>query len=343
MPGTRRKVVKTDPVEESEDSCDDDDKCKDEQQSGSASNKYQSEKRPAQWMFMLSDEILKRDSNVDNLPVLAHLRHPRTDKCSLFMFSDEDRTVHELYQFKEEYSSWLIGDTVQSDGSMYITTPVDCVFLALPYLIKAAQTGKFMTLDQIITDDDYAECRRLVTACERCDLHLVTDVKGGDDLKAYKYNEEKTLSWLKRKTERLSTELSDKNVFVGLAKAADLVHSRASPEEYLRYAHGMVSDYLSIDMANSLREHLGIPAVLEKRPSDANNPPAKFEYTQFLVLLCREFKLEDMKPSEDYSQNWKQETKENKAKQTAAQKKLDKVDKSGMKSMMSFFSPKQKS
>ncbi|KAH3862903.1 hypothetical protein DPMN_025878 [Dreissena polymorpha] len=50
-----------------------------------------------------------------------------------------------------------------------------------------------------------------------------------------------------------------------------------------------------------------------------------------------------MKPSEDYSQNWKQETKENKAKQTAAQKKLDKVDKSGMKSMMSFFSPKQKS
>ncbi|KAH3862904.1 hypothetical protein DPMN_025879 [Dreissena polymorpha] len=57
MPGTRRKVVKTDPVEESEDSCDDDDKCKDEQQSGSASNKYQSEKRPAQWMFMLSGKL----------------------------------------------------------------------------------------------------------------------------------------------------------------------------------------------------------------------------------------------------------------------------------------------
>lgn len=40
------------------------------------------------------------------------------------------------------------------------------------------QLGKYMTLDQIVTDEDYTDCHRLHTACEKCDLEHVADVKG---------------------------------------------------------------------------------------------------------------------------------------------------------------------
>jgi len=35
-----------------------------------------------------------------------------------------------------------------------------------------------MTLDQIITDEDFPECRRLANVCEACDLDTVAEVKG---------------------------------------------------------------------------------------------------------------------------------------------------------------------
>ncbi|XP_052783204.1 ribonuclease H2 subunit B-like [Mya arenaria] len=154
---------------------------------------------------------------------------------------------------------------------------------------------------------------------------------GDDDLMAYKYSQEKTLSWLKLKTERLSRSLSQKNICVSGARAEDLVHSKANHEEYLRYAFGIVSDYLPVDLASRLREHLGIPAVIEKRPSDAANPPSK------------RIKLEDITPTEDYSKNVVLEKKDSKGKQTTAQKKLEKTDKTGMRSLTAFFSPKPKS
>uniref|UniRef100_A0A8W8IXT1 Uncharacterized protein n=1 Tax=Magallana gigas TaxID=29159 RepID=A0A8W8IXT1_MAGGI len=80
----------------------------------------------------------------------------------------------------------------------------------------------------------------------------------------------------------------------------------------------MVSAYL----------HYRIPEVVEKKE---NEPPNK------------KAKLGDITPTEDYSQE-KADTKSAKTgKLTAGQKKLSKVDKSGMKSLASFFSPKAKS
>ncbi|XP_052782366.1 ribonuclease H2 subunit B-like [Mya arenaria] len=288
-------------------------------------------KTPTQWLFLMNDEITKHDGNVENNPVVAALRHPKTDKKALYVFSQADGSVHELLHFQEECRSWLIEQTVHSDGSLYVTTQVDPVFLVLPYLIKAEQTGKFITLEQIIIDEDFPECERLITACKSQDLHHVSEVKGDDDLMAYKYSQEKTLSWLKLKTERLSRSLSQKNICVSGARAEDLVHSKANHEEYLRYAFGIVSDYLPVDLASRLREHLGIPAVIEKRPSDAANPPSK------------RIKLEDITPTEDYSKNVVLEKKDSKGKQTTAQKKLEKTDKTGMRSLTAFFSPKPKS
>lgn len=34
------------------------------------------------------------------------------------------------------YRSWLIEDSVKSDGKMHLSTPIDPIFLVLPYLRK---------------------------------------------------------------------------------------------------------------------------------------------------------------------------------------------------------------
>ncbi|KAL4219811.1 Ribonuclease H2 subunit B [Mactra antiquata] len=317
MPATRKNKI-----------CDSDDETEDIE---STSVKKYVRQDVSQWIFMINDEAIKYDPNGDSQFLVCGLKHPRTGKKCLYLFNTGSMKIYEITQFKEEFRSWLIDETVQNDSSIYITTPIDPVFLVLPYLIKTADSGRYMTLDQVIIDENYPECARLVDCCSDVDLEKVADIKGSGDIKAYRYNKEKTLSWLKIKTERVSVTLNDKDICViSGVKASELVKAKASNEEYMRYAHGLVSDYLPSELSSSLREYLGIPALAEKRPSDAGNPPNK------------RTKLEDITPNEDYSKNVKIEEKTSKGKQSIAQKKLDKVDKKGMKSMMSFFSPKSK-
>lgn len=45
-----------------------------------------------------------------------------------------DGHLQEVNWYKERYRSWFVGDSVQEDGSMYLCTPVDPLFLALPLL-----------------------------------------------------------------------------------------------------------------------------------------------------------------------------------------------------------------
>ena len=40
------------------------------------------------------------------------------------------------------------------------------------------QSGKYMTLDQIVTDEEFTECHKLHTACENCNLEYIAGVKG---------------------------------------------------------------------------------------------------------------------------------------------------------------------
>lgn len=36
------------------------------------------------------------------------------------------------------FRSWFIEDTVKSEGKMYLSTPIDPIFLVLPYLRKVS-------------------------------------------------------------------------------------------------------------------------------------------------------------------------------------------------------------
>ncbi|XP_060063850.1 ribonuclease H2 subunit B-like [Ylistrum balloti] len=284
-----------------------------------------------QWVFLMNDSIIEKNPNAEDKPTFCKLRHPKTDKGAIFVFSNDEQDIHEVTSFKEEFRSWFIGNQIQSDGSLRLTSIVDPLFLVLPYLIKAEKSGKFMTIDQVVIDDDFPECHRLYKTAGMSELHQVSDVKGDDDLRVYRYNKEKTMSWLQGKTDKLADVLSSKGICVSGAQSSSFIRSKrlstATTDDYRRFAHGMVCDYLPSFLGQELLIHLGLPEESEK--TEATEPPAK------------RMKTENSGPTEDYSQG-KSNVKVKTIKMNKAQSLLSKVDKSGMKSLSSFFSPKTK-
>lgn len=289
-----------------------------------------------QWVMIAEEKFLDGDNNEENNVCFCKLRHPKSENAAMYMIAGGGQSVSEVSRFSPDYGSWLIGNSLQKDGGILMTTPVDPVFLILPYLINAGKSGKYMTLDQIVHDMDFPECIQLLNCAGIDSLDYVTDVKGADDFKAYRYNKDKTLSWLRLKAENVVEALRNKDVRVSEsgAHSADFVRSKKDQSDdadaYMKYACGLVSDYLPLDVAADLRDYLGIK---ESSVSEVEEPPSK---------KARLSSSTDIAPTEDYSNSGKDLKKQNSkgSKQTTAQKKLSKVDKSGMKSISSFFSPK---
>lgn len=46
--------------------------------------------------------------------------------------------LQEMNWYKERYRAWFVGDYVLGDGGLYLSTPIDPLFLALP-LLKASR------------------------------------------------------------------------------------------------------------------------------------------------------------------------------------------------------------
>jgi ribonuclease H2 subunit B len=286
-------------------------------------------------VLIAQENVFETYGNVQQKPAFTALRHPRTDQKALYMFSDEGRRVHEIVTFNEVHRSWFIGDCVKQDGTFHIATPVDPVFLLLPYLTRASAQNDvlFRQLECIAEDEKFPETSRL-TACSLDDLHLVTEVKGADDYQVYRYDEDKTLAWLRLKVDKVAETLKESLVnvtsaamvttFVRSTKYADSVQG-----DYTRYACDLVSEYLQPELAKRLQSHLGIDASTEFE-TVAKGEPLKKKSRLDSVLT----------PTEDYSQLVGVPDNKKSEKKTSAQRKLSKVDTQGMKSMSSFFSAK---
>lgn len=70
-----------------------------------------------------------------------------------------------------------------------------------------------MPLEQVLHDEDFPDTSRLVK-CKTLKLSSVADQKGDESLQAFKYNEDKTLNWLKNKVEKVSEVLKQKGIHV---------------------------------------------------------------------------------------------------------------------------------
>ncbi|XP_032385145.1 ribonuclease H2 subunit B isoform X2 [Etheostoma spectabile] len=261
------------------------------------------------WVVIAADSVIDTQKN-DSDPAFVRLRNPSTDAASLYMLSSGDVHLFEVKAFEEDFHSWFVGQTVQRDGRLLYVTPMDPLYLILPYLMKSGKEGKFQPVDQVVVDEEFPACSRLLS-CTRslAFLHHIAEEKEVGKQKFYRYNQEKTMNWLKKKVERTVATLKARSISVGEGvKSITYIRVKSESdyheEDYLRYAHGLISQYLSEDLSKALLNHLQLPELTSLKETEPPSKPPK--------------------------------------KMTAAQKSLAKVDKTGMKTMSSFFSPKAK-
>ncbi|XP_046614728.1 ribonuclease H2 subunit B isoform X2 [Neodiprion virginianus] len=223
------------------------------------------------WVFLMKGDGLENTDG--SSPDVVKLRHPASNQPAMFVFSPGDTTVQEVLTFDENKRSWFIDDNVKSDGKMHLSTPIDPIFLVLPYLRKSQQV---MPLDQILRDEDYPGTSRLAR-CQNLKLSLIADRKGDEELQAFKFNEDKAMVWLQKKVGRVAEILRQKGVHVSQgAVSATYVksnkHESGTEVEYLKYAHGIVSEYLAEDLSKKLAQHLSLPDDPENKKRKSNSP-----------------------------------------------------------------------
>ncbi|XP_061648731.1 ribonuclease H2 subunit B isoform X1 [Phyllopteryx taeniolatus] len=289
------------------------------------------------WVVIAAGSVLDSQRK-DSEPTFVRLRNPATDAASLYMLSGGggDLQLYEVKAFEEDFRSWFVGQTVQRDGRLLFVTPMDPLYLILPYSIKSGKDGKFQPVAQMVMDEEFPACTRLLS-CVRslASMHHITDEKEVGSLQFHRYSREKTMAWLKKKVEKTVLVLKKKNISVGEGvKSSTYVRvkmeSDSSEEDYLSYAHGLISEYISQDLSKDLRHHLQLPEVTSPKETE---PPFK----------KRKLSDKPVEPGEDYTQfNSGDFARKPPKKLTAAQKNLAKADKSGMKTMSSFFSPQVK-
>jgi hypothetical protein len=133
------------------------------------------------------------------------LSHPRTKQEQSYAVDHQSKTVFELIQSSRSHSSWFINDQhVLPDGSLYLVTPINLIFLFLPSLWSQARTD-FIPLPKIINDS--LKQLQLDDSFILEKLDLVCDINSDEQL--IKLNEEKLISWLRDRIDRLKKHVAD--------------------------------------------------------------------------------------------------------------------------------------
>lgn len=277
--------------------------------------------------FVLPNKYAAEDEQTHSI---VPLPHPKTEASSLYLKADSGEYL-ELVKYKEKRGSWIVEDFVEPDGSLYVATPMDPLFFAVALLQKS---NKFRPLEDFVEDNLYPNLLSVINSCSSR-LRHVADIKELGEDRVYRYNESKCIAWLTKKVKAVAAALESADIQVGATcVTAALVRSkrdtRPTNEDYMVTAHSIVADYVPPALGLLLKSSLGLdkkPAA-DKKAEAPSSPPPKKQRT------------EPVEPLEDYSQGTPKNglfkpTKTPKL--TASQKKLQKVDKTGMKSISSFF------
>jgi ribonuclease H2 subunit B len=191
----------------------------------------------------------------------------------MFVKSNDGATIYELLQFNEKHRSFFIGSTVCSNGKIYLTTKIDPLFIFVQYLEEQCKT-RAQPLDQVL--EGPAGLFLKVLKIEQ--MKMIADQKGPDDLRAFMYNEKKTLQWLKKKFMIIQKSLRAQHIVSGGATSMNFVKSSADEEivdedAINEAALGIISEYISLDLIDNLDKFYGISEkskepIAQKRKSE---------------------------------------------------------------------------
>jgi len=195
------------------------------------------------------------------------------------MFIAADDQIYELLVFNEKFRSFFIDNAVYANGKIYLTSKFDPLFVFIQFLEENCKT-RAAPLDQLLEGNaniffDYLKIDQ---------MKLVADQKGSEDLKAFMFNEEKVLKWLKIKFKRIVESLKAQNIISAGASSMNFVQSTLdsnnteNQDEIESTALGIISEYISLDLYDKLDKIYGISEkskepIVQKRKSKADNLP----------------------------------------------------------------------
>jgi hypothetical protein len=133
------------------------------------------------------------------------LCHPRTKQEQSYAIDHQSKTIFELVQCTRSHSSWFINDQhVLPDGSLYMVTPINLLFLLLPSLWSQARTDS-IPLTTIINNSFKQLQLEENFILEK--LNSICDIDSEQSL--IKLNDEKLIIWLSDRIDRLKKHVED--------------------------------------------------------------------------------------------------------------------------------------
>ncbi|CAG0899874.1 unnamed protein product [Cyprideis torosa] len=285
-----------------------------------------------QHVAILNESLLYEKKERDFACTVVKLRHPRTREAALYAKTPRNGIVGELHFYAQPHRSWFLNESINSDGRLLFITPIDPIFLLLPYVIHANKSSSsFVPKEQLVMEDrEFPETISLFNSLKGKGLENIAEKKETGDVTAYRYSEDLAVDWLERKVQVLLPILKAKGVNTTASRIASFkprstVDGDAEPMSLLRESYGIVSSYLPDcpRLKRALSDRLGLPFPSDSRAATENNCSPSPKKTKELV-----------KPSEDYATE--QFKKKETSATTPAQARLAKAAK-GSKSISSFF------
>ncbi|VVB12302.1 unnamed protein product [Arabis nemorensis] len=185
---------------------------------------------------------------------LLTLRHPKSENGTCYLFNNG--MLQELQWFKQSYGSWFLGDYISQDGSLYMATPVDPVFILLPIfdearMKKGEDPGKFRQVDEILFVEGYPGYQLLLSLAEKC-MDVVCQTQEVGSMKFYRLDNSKVLAWLSCKVCCLKKTLPE----------LDKNYAAQDEKQTLVDAVSIVGEYVKTDpWLKLLYDHLGLEFV----------------------------------------------------------------------------------
>uniref|UniRef100_A0A8D0Z0Y4 Ribonuclease H2 subunit B n=1 Tax=Sus scrofa TaxID=9823 RepID=A0A8D0Z0Y4_PIG len=219
-----------------------------------------------QHVFLVPEYLKDASKKMKNGLMFVKLVNPCSGEGAIYLFNMCLPQLFEIKVFKEKHHSWFINESVQSGGLLHFATPMDPLFLLLHYLMKAGKEGKFQPIDQVVMDDMFPNCILLLKLPELEKLlRHVTEEKKKKKKKSLEKVVHQTVAALKTNNVNVGARVQSTAFFFGDQASID------KEEDYIRYAHGLISDYIPKDLSDDLSKYLKLPAP----PASVPNPPSK--------------------------------------------------------------------
>lgn len=191
-------------------------------------------------------DILITPDNCTRL-LLVDLPSPKDHRPQSFLCDEDNFALYEIVKYSEPFRSWFIDNLLCKDGHMNYLTKVDPLFVFLPHLIKYARQ-QFRSLHDVcqeyageFTTTDKKLCRLECALKPDIDWQQVCDTKDLDGEMFVRYNQDKTLSWLAGKHDRLCKALEDQ------------VDSGTSRATVISYALDLIDNYVPACLSDQFK------------------------------------------------------------------------------------------